>query len=68
MLYIYNLKNGLRFKLLAFWRKCTPFIDQKCTYEKVPKIWAGPPPSFRQNPKEQQLFFGMSSLSMNAKN
>ena len=20
----------------------TPFINQKCTYEKVPKIWAGP--------------------------
>ena len=26
-----------KFKLLAFWRKQTPFIDQKCTYEKVPK-------------------------------
>ena len=23
------------FKLLPFWRKETPFIDQKCTYEKV---------------------------------
>ena len=35
-------KNILKFKLLAFWRKLTPFIDQKCTYEKVTKIWAGP--------------------------
>ena len=26
------------------------------------KIWAGPPPSLRQNPKEQLLFFGRSSL------
>ena len=36
--------NSLKFKSLAFWRKKTPFIDQKCTYEKVPKNWAGPPP------------------------
>ena len=42
--HIYNLKSSLKFKLLAFWRKKTPFIDQKCTYEKVPKIWAGPSP------------------------
>ena len=27
------------------------------------KIWAGPPPSFGQNPKEQLLFFGRPSLS-----
>ena len=44
-------KNSLKFKILAFWRKKTPFIDQKCTYEKVTqKNWAGPsPPSFGQN-------------------
>ena len=39
----YNLKTSLKFKLLAFWRKWTPFIDQKCTYEKMnrqQKIWA----------------------------
>ena len=35
---------GLQFKLLAFWRKETPFIDQKYTYEKVKKIRQGPPP------------------------
>ena len=40
-LYIYS---SLKFKLLAFWRKYTFFIGQKCTYEKVPKIGAGPPP------------------------
>ena len=59
-MYIYNLK---KFKLLAFWRKFTPFIGQKCTYEKVPKNWAGPPPSFGQNPKEQQFFLRIPSLA-----
>ena len=34
----------LNFKLLAFWRKKTPFIGQNCTYEKVSKIWAGQSP------------------------
>ena len=58
-MYIYNLK---KFKLLAFWRKLTPFIGQKCTYEKVPKNWAGPPPLFGQNPKEQQFFLRIPSL------
>ena len=33
--YIYNLKNSLKFKLLASLSKKFPFIDQKCTYEKV---------------------------------
>ena len=47
----YNLKNSLKFKLLAFWRKKTPFIYQKCTYEKVTKKLGRPPP----HPKEQQL-------------
>ena len=50
-------KTGLKFKLLAFCKKQTPFIDQKCTYEKVAKNWAGPSsPTFGQNPKEQQFF------------
>ena len=44
--HVYNIKNSLKFKLLSFWRKYTPFIDQKCTYEKVTKILgrALPPP------------------------
>ena len=25
-------------QIIVIWRKYTPFIDQKCTYEKVPKI------------------------------
>ena len=37
MYYINNLKNALKFKLLAFWKDLTPFIDQKCTFENVPK-------------------------------
>ena len=52
--HVYNLKNSLKFKLLAFWRKHTAFIDQKCTYEKVTKnLGKALPPSFGQNPKEQ---------------
>ena len=35
--HVYKLKNSLKFKLLSFWRKKTPIIDQKCTYEKVTK-------------------------------
>ena len=42
ILYIYNLKNSLEFKFLVFWRKWTPFIDQKYNPEKVPKNWARP--------------------------
>ena len=49
---------------MAFWRKYTPFIDQKCTYENVKKNWAGPSPcpSFGQNPKDEQFFFVKLSL------
>ena len=62
--HIYNIENSLKFKLLAFWRKWTPFIDQKCTYEKVPKLGrASPFPSFGQNPKEQQILRGVPSIS-----
>ena len=53
------------FKLLAFWRKQTHLIDQKCTYEKATKN-SGKfgPPSFGQNPKDQKLFFGTPSLTL----
>ena len=63
--HVYNLKNSLKFKLLAFCRKYTPFIDQKCTYEKWTKNLgrALPPTSFGQNPNEQLLFFGRPSLT-----
>ena len=30
-------KNSLKFKLLAFWRKQTPFIDQKCNLYIIQK-------------------------------
>ena len=64
ILYTYNLKKSLEFKSLAFWRKQFPFIDQKCTYEKVPKnLGRALPPSFRQNPKEQQFFLVRPSLN-----
>ena len=49
--------NSLKFKSLAFWRKNTPFIDQKCTYEKVPKIGQGlPPPLIRTKSKRTAVF------------
>ena len=49
---------------MAFRRKQTPFIGQKCTYEKGTKNLgrALPPSSFGQNPKEQLLFFVKPSL------
>ena len=65
ILYTYNLKKSLEFKSLAFWRKQFPFIDQKCTYEKVPKnLGRALPPSFGQNPKEQQFPFPFPILYM----
>ena len=42
----------------------TPLIDQKCTYDKVPKnLGRAPPPSFGQNPKEHQFFLRIPSQS-----
>ena len=38
VMYTTKRKNSLKFKLLAFGRKQTPFIYQKCTYEKVKKM------------------------------
>ena len=37
VIYIQPKENSLKFKLLAFWRKQTSFIDQKITNEKVTK-------------------------------
>ena len=49
-IYIYNLQNSKKFKLLAFWRKETASIDQKYTYEKLPKYLSRAlPPSSGQN-------------------
>ena len=57
---VHNLKkNSLNFKLLAFWRKYTPFIDQKCTYEKVTKKLgrALPLPLIWTTSKSRAFFF-----------
>ena len=43
--------------LLPIWTTCTA----------VPKNWADPPPSFGQNPKEQQSFFGKPSCRPSSK-
>ena len=62
---IQHKKNSLKFKLLSFWRKYTPFIDQKCNYEKVSKkLGRAPPPSFGQNPNGQQFFLGNRPLDV----
>ena len=34
--YICNLKKQFKVQIIGIWRKSTPLIDQKCTYEKVP--------------------------------
>ena len=54
--HVYNLKSSLKFNY--YWHFGGNIIDQKCSYEKVTKNWSGPPPppSFGQNPKEQQFF------------
>ena len=54
----YNIKNSLEFKLLAFWRKYTPFIDQKCTYKKVTKqfVHVPPPPDLDKIQKNSSFF------------
>ena len=61
ILYIYNLK--IQFKLLSFWRKKTPIIDQQCTYEKVPEKNLGralPPPSDLDKIQKNSSFFSGS--------
>ena len=43
-------KNSLKFKLLAFWKKLTLFIDQKCTsWKGANNFGQGPPPPYLGN-------------------
>ena len=60
MYYIYihtTQKDSLRFKLLAFWRKQTPIIDQKCTHEKVTKnLGRALPPHVEKIQKNSSFF------------
>ena len=43
--HVYNLKSSLKFNY--YWHFGGNIIDQKCSYEKVTKNWAGSsPPSF----------------------
>ena len=60
---MYNLKNSLKFKLFAFWRNQTLFIDQKCTDENVPKNLARVllPPHLDKI-QNNSSFFGKPSL------
>ena len=60
--HVYNLKNSFKFKLLAFWRKLTPFIDQKRTHEKVTTNLGSPPPHLDKIQKNSNFFFVKPSL------
>ena len=54
---MYNLKNSLKFKLLAFSKKWTPLLTKNAPLENVTKKFGRTlPPSFGQNPKEQFFF------------
>ena len=56
--YIYNLKKQFKVRIISILQEIDSFIDQKCTSWKCDKKFGqGPPPSFGQNPKEQQYFF-----------
>ena len=44
MLYIYNLQKQFKDQIIGILEEIDSFIDQKCTYEKVPKIFAAPSP------------------------
>ena len=58
MVHVYNLKNSLKFKLLAFWRKYSFYWPKIHLWKGDKKFGQGPPPpSFGQNPKEHLLFF-----------
>ena len=63
---IQDLKVTLELKILDIYnlKKETPFIDQKCTYEKAPKIWAGPfrPPHLDKIQKKGSFSSGDLSL------
>ena len=50
-------RNSLKFKLLAFGGKKTPFIDQKCTSEKVTKNLGMPPPPHLDKIQKNSNFF-----------
>ena len=67
--YIYTTyKNSVKFKLshaiIGIWRKMTPFIDQKCTYEKVTNnLGRALPPLIWTKSKRTATFFVKPSLS-----
>ena len=59
---MYTTLNSLKFKLLAFWRKKTPFIDQKCTYEKLTKNMGRALPPLIWTPSKRTIGFSWESV------
>ena len=53
-----QIKNSLKFKYWHFGGNRLLLLTKNALMKRCQKIWAGPcPPSFGQNPKEQQFFF-----------
>ena len=61
-----STKLSFKFKLLPFWKKKAPLLTKNAPFENVTKKLgrALPPPSFGQNPKEQQYFSGERPLEL----
>ena len=49
-------KKQFKVQIIGILEEIDSFIDQNAPLENVTKNWAGPSPSFGQNPKEQQFF------------
>ena len=62
--HVYIIKNSFKFKLLAFWRKKTPFIGQKYTYENVTKNLGKPPPPLIWTKSKRRAFFFSGDLPL----
>ena len=54
--HVYNLKSSLKFNY--YWHFGGNIIDQKCSYEKVTKNWAGssPPPHLEKSIRTATFF------------
>ena len=57
-----KLQKQFNIEIIGILEEIDSFYCPKCTHEKVTKNWAGPAPSFGQNPKEQQFFLVRLSL------
>ena len=60
---MYNLTKLFKVQIIGILEEIDSFIDRKCTYEKVPKNWARPPPLSRTNSKKREFFLRRPSLN-----